>query len=107
MDRVMDTFLAKLREAGYELPENIQRLEACRDQQHADCFVYSFGTRRLHLATRELESGRLSLVVRCGGGFFDFAEFALRNGAVEQIKLQRRGGNDAKESVHLISVLAN
>merc|ERR1712178_478494 len=106
MDRVMGVFLEKLREAGVVLPENIRRLEACAEPQHPDCYIYSFGTRRLHVATREGDGGRLSLVVRCGGGFLDFADFAKRHGNIEQLRLQRRPDSRCNQTIRLTSVLA-
>merc|ERR1711953_1262921 len=105
MDRVM-FFLERLRESGVTLPENIQRLEPCAEAQHPDCYIYSFGTRRLHIATREGDDGRLSLVVRCGGGFLDFIEFAKRHGKLEQLKLQRQLGNSGSYSIQLVSVMS-
>jgi len=106
MDRVMNVFLDKLREAGVVLPENILRLEACGEAQHPDCYIYSFGTRRLHVASREGEDGRISLVVRCGGGFLDFTEFAKRHGNLEQLKLQRRLGSACNQTIQLVSVMS-
>lgn len=65
------------------------------------------------------------MVVRCGGGFMDFAEFGRKNGSVEQLKLlraQRPGSNtsggirsrlesatarDGKMVVRAVSVLSN
>lgn len=107
MDRVMVTFLDALRAAGIALPDNIQRLKQCSDAQHSNCYIYSFGTRRLHVATREVEGGRILLVVRCGGGFSDFADFAMRHGGLEQLRLQRHRDIQGRNVVRLSSVLSN
>jgi hypothetical protein len=106
MDRVMATFLEHLRAAGLALPENIRRLEHCRDAAHVSgCYVYSFGTRRLHMSIREAEGGRLLLVVRVGGGFVDFVRFAMRHGSLENLRLQRRPQQDGRQVVRLVGVL--
>jgi len=107
MERVMTTFVEALQNAGATLPSNIGHLEDCKASQHQSCFVYSFGTRRMHVATRLTEGGRLLLVVRCGGGFIDFVEFARRHGRVEQLRMQgqdRRAGG-GREVIRLTSVL--
>jgi len=70
------------------------------------CFVYGFGTRRLHLAARSTDDGRLVLVVRCGGGFMDFLDFARRHGGLERLRLQRQVGALGAGRVCLTSVLA-
>jgi len=106
MDRIMTLFLEKLAEASIVVPSNFTRVGACEEPQHPRCYVYSFGTRRLHLAVREGDGGRLTLVVRCGGGFLDFVEFARRHGGVEQLKLQRRTDPQGGQTVQLVSVLA-
>eukprot|EP00928_Gymnodinium_smaydae_P025602 TRINITY_DN20340_c0_g1_i1.p1 TRINITY_DN20340_c0_g1~~TRINITY_DN20340_c0_g1_i1.p1 ORF type:complete len:638 (-),score=69.91 TRINITY_DN20340_c0_g1_i1:272-2185(-) len=105
MHRVMEVVLDRLRDAGVALPANIDPVGQCKASQHASCFVYSFGTRRLHLATREAEGGRLTLVVRIGGGFLDFAQFALKHGAIEQLKLEKRNDSNGNQAVRLCSVL--
>jgi hypothetical protein len=107
MDRVMGAFLDSLRAAGVTLPDNIQRMKQCSDTQHSNCYIYSFGMRRLHLATREIEGGRILLVVRCGGGFSDFADFAMRHGSIEQLKLQRQRTIGSRNVVQVSSVLSN
>jgi len=89
LDRVVRVLLEKLGEAGMTVPSNFGRLDNCSEPQHESCFTYSFGSRRLHISTREGAGGRLTLVVRCGGGFLDFIEFVRRNGAMEQLKLER------------------
>merc|ERR1712032_1570074 len=77
MERVMGVFLDHLVTAGVVMPNNFQRVGRCGARNDPQpCYIYRFGTRRLHINLRELEGGRLCLVVRCGGGFFDFAEFA-------------------------------
>jgi len=105
MQRVMASFVEQLQAAGVVVPSNLQRTGACREVQHSSCYVYRFGTKRLHVSLREAAAGRLCLVVRCGGGFVDFADFCRKHGAVEQLKLNRataRGG-----VVQLNSVLSN
>merc|ERR1712146_769955 len=82
--------IRQLEDAGVELPPNIQLVEKCREQDHGGCFVYRFGTRRLHVTTQAVEDGRLLLVVRCGGGFADFAEFAKRHARSEKVELQHK-----------------
>lgn len=108
MERVMTTFVEALEAANVALPGNIHRIEQCRASQHASCFVYSFGTRRLHVATRATESGRLLLVVRCGGGFIDFIEFARRHGSLESMRVERNNQLRASGGgvVRLTSVLS-
>jgi len=88
MDRVMTTFLEALEKHGVVMPSNIRRLEAC-GERHPGCFVYEFGTRRVHIATRDGEGGRITLVVRVGGGFLDFVQFVQRFGSLESVKLER------------------
>jgi len=105
MDRVVALFVDKLAEARIVAPDNILRLEACDEPQHPNCHLYSFGTRRLHLALREGDGGHLSLVVRTGGGFLDFMEFARKHGAIEQLKLQRRTDPQGNQSLQLVRVL--
>eukprot|EP00747_Dinoflagellata_sp_TGD_P162324 gnl/TRDRNA2_/TRDRNA2_179787_c0_seq1.p1 gnl/TRDRNA2_/TRDRNA2_179787_c0~~gnl/TRDRNA2_/TRDRNA2_179787_c0_seq1.p1 ORF type:complete len:606 (+),score=81.35 gnl/TRDRNA2_/TRDRNA2_179787_c0_seq1:71-1888(+) len=106
MDRMMETFIERLRAAGVALPDNIRRIGTCEDQSHSSCFIYSFGTRRLHVSAREADAGRLLLVVRCGGGFVDFAEFAMRHGSLEQLKLHRQDAQ-GRQVVRLSSVLSS
>lgn len=106
LDRVMNVFVERLIEAGVVLPENLQRIKECGEPLHPGCFIYSFGTRRVHIAVREGDSGRLALVVRCGGGFLDFAEFARRHGSLEQLRFQRRPESGGRQLVQLSSVLA-
>lgn len=106
LDRVMGDFLQKLCEAGVAMPSNIRRLGACEEPQHSNCALYSFGTRRLHLQVREGDNGRLTIVVRCGGGFLDFVAFVRRHGSIEDVKLQKRTDANGKQRVQLVSVLA-
>lgn len=109
MERVMAFFVAKLHAEGVALPDNIRLVGQCRERQHAGCFVYRFGTRRVHVSARAdaRDSSRLLLVVRCGGGFVDFVDFARRHGNLEQIRLRRpdsqSGGRDV---LRLTSVLS-
>jgi len=105
MDRVVGLFLQKLQEANVVLPENFARLGQCEEPQHPGCFVYAFGTRRLHISLREGEGGRLTLVVRCGGGFLDFVGFVRRHGGLEQLKLTRRPDSRGGQHIQLVSVL--
>jgi len=86
MDRVMTHVLQQLRGAAAQFPDNIERLEAESDPRNKGCFLYSFGTRRLHITVREGDGKKLSLVVRSGGGYLDFAEFVNKNGTLEQAK---------------------
>lgn len=108
MERVMAVFTDALQSAQVPMPDNIRRIQRCTAPQHAGCFVYNFGTKRMHVATRMTEAGRLLLVVRCGGGFIDFVEFARRHGSVEQLRIQKRpaSGVGGREVVRLTSVLA-
>jgi len=85
----MTTFVQALQSAGVVMPENIRCLDQCASKQHPGCFQYVFGTRRALMATRMTGEGRLLLVVRCGGGFLDFVEFARRHGSLEQLSLLR------------------
>merc|ERR1719401_3250191 len=106
MSAYMEHFIA----AGVVVPENFQRVGQCgsrRDPQ--PCFIYRFGTRRLHLNIREGEGGRLCLVVRCGGGFLDFAEFARKNGSAEQLKMVRmqRTSSQGTHVLQVASVLSH
>jgi len=88
IERVVSTFVDQLQAAGITLPDNLQRVGRCGARADPQpCFIYRFGTRRVHLNIREAEGGRLCLVVRCGGGFLDFAEFARKSGRIEQAKL--------------------
>jgi len=90
VERAMKFNIGHLVDAGVELPGNIQLVGNCKEQQHGGCFVYRFGTRRLHVTTQAVDDGRLLLVVRCGGGFADFAEFARRHARSENAKLQSK-----------------
>jgi len=109
VERVVGTFIEALQVAAVALPGNIHQIRQCDAVQHAGCFVYSFGTRRLHVATRATEAGRLLLVVRCGGGFIDFIEFARRHGNVELLRQQRSIAPPAaggREVIRFTSVMA-
>jgi len=106
LDRVVSILLAKLDEAGMVVPSNFRRLEKCSEPQHESCVTFNFGSRRLHISTREGAGGRLTLVVRCGGGFLDFVEFVRRNGALEQLKLDRLQNTEGEgQQLSLTSVL--
>jgi len=107
LDRVMDVFLGKLLESGVVLPDNISRIGKCGQPEHDACYVYNFGTRRLHIATREGDAGRLTLVVRIGGGFIDFVEFVRRNGSLEKLRLERRPDSKGHEHIRLSSVMSH
>merc|ERR1719409_498866 len=106
IERVMAVFVEHLLAAGVVMPENFQRIGRCGARTDPQpCYIYRFGTRRLHLSIRESEGGRLCLVVRCGGGFLDFAEFARKNGNMEQCKLAKmRQPAQGREVVQLASV---
>merc|ERR1719265_2592508 len=103
----MNIFVEKLQEAGVILPENFARLEECAEPGHSSCYVYSFGTRRLHINTREGDGGRLTLVVRCGGGYLDFLDFAARHGRVEDLKLKRLSDSKGHGRIQLTSVMSH
>jgi hypothetical protein len=90
VERAMAFNIKQLVAAGVELPANIQLVDKCHAKEHGGCFVYRFGTRRLHVTTQAVDEGRLLLVVRCGGGFADFAEFAKRHARSEIAKLQHK-----------------
>jgi len=109
MDRVMAHFLSSLRDAGVTLPANVQRVGNCQEvPPHTACYVYCFGTRRLHVSTREAEGGKLLLVVRIGGGFVDFVEFAQKHGSLEHLRLEKRDAEErGKHVVRLSSVLSS
>lgn len=108
MERVMATFVEAMEAAQIALPDNIRRIQQCAAPQHQSCFVYNFGTRRMHVATRVTDAGRLLLVVRCGGGFIDFVEFSRRHGSMEQLRLHKRPGSSGqgREVVRLTSVMS-
>merc|ERR1719453_2554764 len=90
VERAMASNIKQLVDAGVELPHNIQLATKCQEKEHGGCFIYRFGTRRLHVTTQAVDDGRLLLVVRCGGGFADFAEFAKRHARSERVKLQHK-----------------
>lgn len=90
IERVVAHFVQMMHDQGVALPDNIRMVSQCKEAAHRRCFVYRFGTRRLHFAARAMDDGRLLLVVRCGGGFMDFVEFARRHGGLEQIKLRKQ-----------------
>lgn len=75
---------------GNAVPENLVLVEKCSLKQHVGCFVYRFGTRRIHICARTMPASKeLLVVVRCGGGFVDFADFVRRHGGHEQSLRQR------------------
>lgn len=106
MERVMTTFVQAMVDANLPLPENIRRVGRCpQGPQHPRCFVYAYGTRRLHVATRTTDIGRLLLVVRCGGGFMDFVQFSRKHGGMERVRFNRKAtGGDGV--MHFTSVLS-
>lgn len=110
IERVMSVFVEQLVASGVIIPENFERVGRCGARSDPQpCHIYRFGSRRLHINIRETEGGRLCLVVRCGGGFLDFAEFARKNGSVEQmkfLKLQRRS-SQGRDVLQLASVYSN
>jgi len=107
IERVMAIFAEQLIAAGVIMPENFQRVGRCGARTDPQpCYIYRFGTRRLHISIREMEGARLCLVVRCGGGFIDFAEFARKHGSIVQLKfarMQRRPGT-GRDVLQLASV---
>mmetsp|Transcript_86870 Transcript_86870/g.156473 ORF Transcript_86870/g.156473 Transcript_86870/m.156473 type:complete len:478 (-) Transcript_86870:97-1530(-) len=105
LDRAMVSFVERLQEAGLVVPMNLERVGQCGNQQHQGCYVYNFGTRKLHIQTRE-GGGRLSFVVRCGGGYLDFTDFVKRQGSFEQLKLQKLQASQqqGREVVRLLSI---
>jgi len=102
IERVMNAYVNALQQADLPLPENIARVQQCG--AHPSCHVYKFGTRRVHMATRAGEGGRLLLVVRVGGGYMDFVEYARRHGSLEQLRLKKTEGD--REVIRLTSVLS-
>lgn len=105
LDQAMATFLEKLTDAGIVVPSNFQRARSCQATGHQPCFIYNFGTRRLHIQTKK-HNGSLLFVVRCGGGFLDFADFVKRHGSLEQLKLDKRNEQE-KQVLRLLSVRSN
>jgi len=106
IERVVRHFVGLLEAEGALLPDNIHFIAPCREAAHQRCFVYRFGTRRLHFAARPTDDGRLTLVVRCGGGFMDFMDFVRRNGAVERMRLLRQIGAHSTGRLSMTSVRA-
>jgi hypothetical protein len=106
IERVVSQLVSALQADGVVLPENIRMVCPCKEDKHNRCFVYRFGTRRLHFATRSTDDGRVTLVVRCGGGFMDFLDFARRHGGLEQLRLLRQMGANGTGQVHLSSTLS-
>eukprot|EP00927_Polykrikos_kofoidii_P048610 TRINITY_DN42863_c0_g1_i1.p1 TRINITY_DN42863_c0_g1~~TRINITY_DN42863_c0_g1_i1.p1 ORF type:complete len:620 (+),score=72.81 TRINITY_DN42863_c0_g1_i1:75-1934(+) len=100
MERAVAHFIAMAEAQGVALPPNIRLIAPCKEAAHKRCFVYRFGTRRLHFAVRQETDDRLQVVVRCGGGFMDFMAFARRNGGLEHLRMRRVTG-----AVHMSSVL--
>eukprot|EP00931_Biecheleriopsis_adriatica_P069013 TRINITY_DN42902_c0_g1_i1.p1 TRINITY_DN42902_c0_g1~~TRINITY_DN42902_c0_g1_i1.p1 ORF type:complete len:701 (+),score=116.98 TRINITY_DN42902_c0_g1_i1:266-2104(+) len=105
IERCVQTFVNALQAADVAMPENVRRIQKC-SSEHPGCFVYNFGTRRVHMATRNVEGGRLMLVVRCGGGYMDFIEFARRHGSLEQLRVQKKAEQGGREVVRVTSVLS-
>mmetsp|Transcript_9178 Transcript_9178/g.24026 ORF Transcript_9178/g.24026 Transcript_9178/m.24026 type:complete len:491 (-) Transcript_9178:6-1478(-) len=106
--RAMQVFIERLQEAGVPLPGNIQLTSKGLDKGHdRGCFTHRFGTRQIHVTTRESSGGRLSLVVRSGGGFIDFVEFVRRYGRVEHLHLERYLKANRKRAIQLNCVRAN
>eukprot|EP00931_Biecheleriopsis_adriatica_P010030 TRINITY_DN111123_c0_g1_i1.p1 TRINITY_DN111123_c0_g1~~TRINITY_DN111123_c0_g1_i1.p1 ORF type:complete len:620 (+),score=85.86 TRINITY_DN111123_c0_g1_i1:87-1862(+) len=106
VERAMSTFIEHLVTDGVVVPDNVSRVATCAASQHPNCYVYRFGTRRLHVGVQAGVCGRLSLVVRVGGGFMDFAEFARRHGRMEQIRLHQSKPSEGRTVVRLTSVLS-
>jgi len=93
LDRIIGMVLDQLREASVPMPTNFQRVGECEEPQHEKCFVFSFGTRRLHISMREGAGGTVTLAVRVGGGYMDLIEFIHKNGALEQLRWQQAQGS--------------
>lgn len=93
IERAMGQYLEYFRASGIIVPENIKPVGKCR-ADHTRCFVYRFGTRKVHMSVREADDGRLTLVIRVGGGFSDFAEFARRHGSLEHRKFVKLSASD-------------
>jgi len=106
IQRVVAHFVALLEGEGVELPENIRLIAPCREASHQRCFVYRFGTRRLHFAARSTDDTRLALVVRCGGGFMDILDFARRHGGLEKLRLHRQLQGNGTGTLRLNSTLS-
>eukprot|EP00933_Yihiella_yeosuensis_P005125 TRINITY_DN109577_c0_g1_i1.p1 TRINITY_DN109577_c0_g1~~TRINITY_DN109577_c0_g1_i1.p1 ORF type:complete len:681 (-),score=112.07 TRINITY_DN109577_c0_g1_i1:201-2243(-) len=106
MERVMSVFTKALEKADVAMPDNIRRIQQCKAAQHKTCHVYSFGTQKMHVAARVTAEGRLLLVVRVGGGFMDFIEFARRHGSMERLRVQRQADANGREVVRITSVLS-
>jgi hypothetical protein len=83
MDLLLEALLGRLSNDGVVAPDNVKRIFACPNQ-HADCFVYRFGTKKVHVTERAGQP-----VVRAGGGFLSFMEFVQRHGVTEQAKLEK------------------
>jgi hypothetical protein len=105
MERAMLTFVDALRNADVAMPDKIYRIEESKAAQHSNCFVYRFGSRRIQVATKLTDEGRVLLLVRCGGGFIDFVQFSRRHGSLDKVRLQKtsEGGRDV---VRVTSVLS-
>jgi len=103
VERAVREYMDYMSAASITVPENLQRVGKCA-AEHKNCFVYRFGTRKVHMSTRVAQDGRLSLVVRCGGGFMDFVEFVRRNGSLQQLKLQKQA--PAQGATRFSSVLS-
>lgn len=93
IERAMGQYSEYFRESGIIVPENIRPVGKCQ-ADHTRCFVYRFGTRKVHLSVREADDGRLTLVIRVGGGFSDFVDFARRHGSLEHRKFVKLSVSD-------------
>merc|ERR1712080_69991 len=51
IERAVAHFVGLLRAEDAVIPENLRLIAACKEPQHRGCFVYRFGTRRLHFTT--------------------------------------------------------
>eukprot|EP00746_Dinoflagellata_sp_MGD_P000349 gnl/MRDRNA2_/MRDRNA2_100626_c0_seq1.p1 gnl/MRDRNA2_/MRDRNA2_100626_c0~~gnl/MRDRNA2_/MRDRNA2_100626_c0_seq1.p1 ORF type:complete len:277 (-),score=64.16 gnl/MRDRNA2_/MRDRNA2_100626_c0_seq1:87-917(-) len=100
MEYLVKTLYANMRAVGMIVPENCAQVAAC-ESGHGHCFLYQYGTKRVHITERKV-AGRIVLIVRCGGGFLDFVEFSKRYGKIEQSKLAR----DSDRRVQMTSVLS-
>jgi len=97
MDRLVEALLTGLLNDNVLIPDNIHRIAAC-PMGHQTCFIYKFGTKRIHVAEKSGEP-----VVRAGGGFMTFKDFAMRHGSAEYAKLLRSQRNGAGEAPRVVT----
>ena len=105
--RIVADILAHLKSEGHLMPDNIEIIERCSSKGHTRCATYKFGTKVLHVSSQAADAGRLTLVVRCGGGFLDFMEYVKRYGNVEALHWGRQLDSQSRNTVHFTSTLSN